>query len=371
MSIVRKRNSIYAEIQANRKLSEDILQQSQQLFRLLFEHTSDAVVVVDSCTGCIIEVNPAAEVLTGHFACEMRNQKIKDVIPPYVVQRVQNKGKTQGCLASEELTFSQPNGVKHTILISMAPGNNHLVLYMARDITKEKEADRIKTEFVSIASHEIRTPMTIIYGFVELLLKSTGLTVAQRRWLDYIYRESQRLTNIVDDLLNVSRIEMGRLSLKPGVVRLKPIIARLIADFSLHYPFHTFHSYIPEDFPGVWVDADKLTQVLHNVLDNAAKYSPNGGSVLVSAYRDDRNLQGVVTVTDCGIGIPEEELPHLFTRFHHIPRPSANNVRGAGLGLYIARSLLEMMGGKVWVESKVNKGSTFYIGVPLEQAIIK
>ncbi|MBF8265298.1 MAG: sensory box protein [Dehalococcoidia bacterium] len=234
-----------------------------------------------------------------------------------------------------------------------------------RDITREREIDKIKTDFISIASHELRTPMTVIYGFVELLLTTKVSAENQRVWLTRVHKESQRMNDIVEDLLNISRIESGRLSFKFEPVSVRALIKQITDEFKPICKIHTFYLHIPADFPELWADARLTTQVLYNLIDNAIKYSPKGGAISISASIAKETNQGIVSVTDKGIGIPPDEIPRLFTRFHRIPRDETLAIRGTGLGLAIVKQLVEMMNGKVWVESQLNQGSTFSIALPL------
>ncbi|MBI2918437.1 MAG: PAS domain-containing protein [Chloroflexi bacterium] len=237
-----------------------------------------------------------------------------------------------------------------------------------RDITRESEVDRMKADFVSIVSHELRTPMTVVYGFAELLLVSQGLTEQQKEWAGRIHSEGQRLTNIVEDLLDVSRIEAGRLSLKLAPLVLRPLVARVGDALSTRYPAHVFQIDLAEDFPLVRGDEEKLLQVFHNLMDNAAKYSPRGGPITVAAQAGTERKEVVISITDHGLGIPQAEMPRLFTRFHRIQRPETEGVRGTGLGLYIVKSLVELMGGRVWLESVLSEGSTFHLALPLPRS---
>ena len=234
-----------------------------------------------------------------------------------------------------------------------------------RDITRERAIDKMKTDFISVASHELRTPMTVIYGFVELLLTTKVSAENQRLWLTRVHKESQRMNEIVDDLLNISRIESGRLPIKLEPVLVQALIKQLTDEFKPIYNTHIFYLNIPADFPELWADARLTTQVLYNLIDNAIKYSPKGGAISISASIAKGANQGVVAVTDKGIGIPPDEIPRLFTRFHRIPRDETLAIRGTGLGLAIVKQLVEMMDGKVWVESQLNHGSTFSIALPL------
>ncbi|MFQ5875820.1 MAG: ATP-binding protein, partial [Dehalococcoidia bacterium] len=223
-----------------------------------------------------------------------------------------------------------------------------------RDVTRERELDRMKTEFISHASHELRTPLSVIHGFIELLLRYKASPTDQRAWLEEAHQESQRLTSIVDDLLNVSRIESGGLALNLQRVALESLTDDLVRQVSFRYPSHSVYCDIPEGFPAIWADAERLAYVLHNLMDNAAKYSPRGGPVTVSARWDEESSQAVIAVADQGLGIPKTEMSHLFARFHRIRRPETEGIRGSGLGLYIAKSLVEMMGGRIWAESSLN-----------------
>ncbi len=231
------------------------------------------------------------------------------------------------------------------------------------DITREKEADRIKTEFISIASHELRTPMTGIYGFAELLLKSNSLSGDDREYARWIHRESERMNRIIEDILNVSRMETGRFPFDIGPVAVGPLITGTLNTITARYPTHSFTVTVGNELPEVLADPERLTEVLHNLVENAVKYSREGSAVTITAGADDRKQEVVLAVSDQGYGIPEDDIPHLFERFYRVRR-AEETVRGTGLGLYIVKSLVEMMNGRVWVESRVNQGSTFFLSLP-------
>ena len=226
-----------------------------------------------------------------------------------------------------------------------------------------READRIKTNFMSIASHELRTPMTVLVGFTELLLNRDLPEEKQRDWLERIYRESKRLATIVDDLLNVSRIQSGQITVEQQKLKLLEVVREAVQLVSGVSEKHSLALDIPEDLPLVLGDRDKLTQVLINLLDNAIKYSPQGGKITVAARQETERV--VVSVSDQGIGIAPEDRERIFTTFTRIRRPEAGGVRGTGLGLYIVKALVELMGGEIWVESELDKGSTFFFSLPL------
>ena len=196
-------------------------------------------------------------------------------------------------------------------------------------------------------------------------LRGEELPENERRWLETIHRESKRLNSIVEDLLDVSHIEAGRLSLNLEPVGVRALAETIVEQLRTSHPSHDLRVEIPGDIPDILGDQNKVHQVLFNLLDNAVRYSPEGGPVVVRASRSADNRSVVVAVSDRGMGIPEEELPKLFTRFHRVERRGkAKMVRGTGLGLYIARSLVELMGGQVSVQSKVNEGSAFSFSLP-------
>jgi len=233
-----------------------------------------------------------------------------------------------------------------------------------QEILLGEELQRRRDTFVSLASHELRTPMTSIMGFSELLLSRDPSAEQRADWLGRINRESKRLTGIIDDLLDVSRIQSGRL-----VVDLRPLalgwVMRDAADFARSISdIHDIVVDIPEGTASVLADEDKLGQVLTNLLTNAVKYSPQGGRIQIRAATAPGGERVVITVTDNGIGIGADDQANLFTLFHRIVRPETSRILGTGLGLYIVMELVRMMKGDVWLESEVGKGSTFYVSLP-------
>lgn len=235
---------------------------------------------------------------------------------------------------------------------------------LIRDVTEERDLRTRRDNFVSIASHELRTPMTAIMGHSELLLARQMSPDMQRQWLDRIYRNSKQLTIIIDDLLNTSRIQSGRIVVNPEKFPLKPVIEDSVFFAKSMSEKHTFDVDIAPDTPEVWADRDKLGQILTNLVTNAVKYSPNGGLVKVVARHEPGQGRVVVSVADQGMGIAPNDRDQLFSTFYRVKRPETDGIRGSGLGLYIVKGLIELMGGTVWLESELNRGTTFYFAVP-------
>jgi len=226
----------------------------------------------------------------------------------------------------------------------------------------------IRDTFVSVASHELRTPLTSVVGYADLLMSQDPPVTTRKRWLKNILDNSEKVTAMVDDLLNVSRIQSGRVSIKIEEINLSDLLQEVLTLCRESTSKHQFVVDIKHDLPPILADRDKFSQILGNLLNNAIKYSPNGGRIVVSANNEPLEARVVVSVADEGIGIAPEDRNLLFTTFHRIQRPETQGIRGSGLGLYIAKEWTEAMGGKIWVESEINKGSTFFVAMPTQDS---
>ena len=233
-------------------------------------------------------------------------------------------------------------------------------------IAEAKELQDRREAFVSIASHELRTPMTSIMGFSEFLLSDRDTSESTRRdWLTRIRQNGEILSALVDDMLDLSRIQTGKLTLNLEPVRLDNLVEETLSGIKTATDDHKFMVDVPSDTPDVWADREKLARVLMNLVTNAVKYSPDGGSVTISTvYRPEQTGIAVVQVADEGIGIAPDDLEQLFSSFYRIRRPETERIRGTGLGLSIVKGLVELMGGEVSAESELNKGSTFSFTIP-------
>jgi signal transduction histidine kinase len=221
----------------------------------------------------------------------------------------------------------------------------------------------MRDTFVSIASHELLTPLTAVMGYSELMVKREP-DEKRRKWAQIISDNAQTMSRIVNDLLNVSRIQSGRIGIKLEQVKLVEVIEDRLCMAKENSSKHEFVLDIGADIPDVIIDRDKFAQVIWNLLSNAIKYSPKGGTIRLSAKNDLEKNRVIVSVTDEGMGISPADSESLFKTFHRIQRPETISIRGSGLGLYIVKEWIEAMGGQVWLESTLNVGSTFYLAVP-------
>jgi signal transduction histidine kinase/DNA-binding response OmpR family regulator len=236
---------------------------------------------------------------------------------------------------------------------------------------------RAKSDFVSMVSHELRTPLTSIIGFSELLAEDHvgELTDEQEEYIRQILRKGKDLLALINDLLDTGRLESGKLALRYREVDLEDVILS-VRSSTRHVTesLPTINTHIPKDLPAFEADAEKITQVLTNLVTNALKFSPPGSPVDVIATKiqgrreSDRGDLIQISVKDRGIGIPEEERQRIFDQFVQVQQGSSRSFQGAGLGLYICRSFVELHGGKIWVDSSVGEGSTFHFTIPIKQA---
>ena len=266
-----------------------------------------------------------------------------------------------------------------------APGGGLLgQLFIFRDVTHEREVDRMKSEFVSLVSHELRTPLTAIGGFVDLLLEEEGEDApreAHKDLLRVVKRNSERLTALIEELLDVSRIEAGRVDLKPQPVDVAAAVHGVVQLLRDQFAQKEQSLVVDIDpaLPRVHADPGRLAQILVNLLSNANKYTPRNGRITVAAGEaaapagagaTPRPLGGerpvTISVTDTGIGLSAEDQARLFTRFFRAGDQAAKHTPGSGLGLWITRSLVELHGGALSVVSELGRGSTFSFTLPPE-----
>jgi signal transduction histidine kinase len=244
-------------------------------------------------------------------------------------------------------------------------------IYAFRDVSAERVVEEMKSEFVAAVSHELRTPLTSIYGFAETLLRQDVLFEEDERrtFLGFIASEAQRLTAIVDALLNVARLDAGDLQMELAPIDVRTVVSEVVTgvEESGAVNGHSIVVDLPTEPLDAAADRDKLRQILSNLVDNAVKFSPHGGTVTVAARRKSGSVE--VRVVDRGPGIPAAERARIFRKFYRgdfaRDRPGST-----GLGLFIAEGLVRAMGGRIWVDSEEGEGSSFAFELPLagEQA---
>jgi two-component system phosphate regulon sensor histidine kinase PhoR len=239
------------------------------------------------------------------------------------------------------------------------------------DVTDIRQAERMMSVFVDMVSHELRTPLTSIRGFVATLLQAgEGIFdwETQEEFLQIVDTEAERLGFLIDDLLNIARIQNGRgLQLHFTATELPKVVEgviRLQRQTTAMKGGHTIAVEVPDDMPTMLADDGKLQQILHNLVGNALKYSPQGGTVTIGACLQDDGV--LLTVKDQGIGIPAEQLPRMFGQFFRVESNNHTGIKGTGLGLWLTKHMVDGHHGRIWVESEFGHGSTFCVWLPLD-----
>jgi PAS domain S-box-containing protein len=348
----------------------DLLRAESQYWNTLVLQSRKGVIKVDM-RGKIFFWSRAMEQLSGITPGEAIGRRLGDVLS-------EPKLNDRGLIGSEtdvQLLISDHTGERKWVEVGIVPmtektqQKSKFSLIMVRDITELKEVEKRKSYFVSIASHELRTPLTAIKGYLSMLIDQDAGDLNQRqlRFLDRIYRSTDRLVNLVEDLLSVSRIEEDRLPIDVRAVDVCEILDGLMHEIEYRAREKQIALSVktPRNLQPVRVDPSHLRQILSNIIDNAIKYTPVQGAITIDFRRKKGYL--ITRVNDSGVGIQHEDIPKLFERFERIDNPLSVQAGGSGLGLFIVKSLIERQGGKIWVVSSPGRGSTFSFALPLYQ----
>lgn len=347
---------------------------ADELYANLAQYSADGLVVSES--GRITACNPAFARLVDRTSEEIQGSELEYLIDCSCLHKpdtVCGAGKDRFILAGADstglhnATIVSRKGMDLTMPVShiALAGHSHMVTVVY--IVQASSVQQAQTEFVSTVSHELRTPLTSIKGFADTILRAGDrLDVSQqRRYIGIIKDQADRLTRLVEDLLAVSRLESRKLQLTIRAIDLNEAVQRVLRNLADKARDHLLVTKILPGLPPVWADADRLEQILTNLIDNAIKYSAAHTTVTITA----RDLADVspemveIAISDHGVGIPAEHLPEIFNKFSRLDNPLVRQTEGTGLGLYITRSLILALGGQIRVESSSN-GTTFTVQLP-------
>lgn len=254
-----------------------------------------------------------------------------------------------------------PVGISYAPLLSLE-GTLINTIATIRDITRFRQADELKSEFVSVVSHELKTPVALIKGYTSTLRRDDVEwdSKVMQNSLEVIEEEADRLTDLIEDLLDASRLQAGGMDLKRSDIAVPQFVERLAERFQVQTQEHEIISIIPDDFPIIMADDVRIEQVLSNLISNAIKYAP-GGLITISGQA--RADEVIICVSDEGPGIATGDMPHIFDRFYRAPETS-RKTQGAGLGLYLARAIVEAHNGRMWADPKTAKGARVCFSLP-------
>jgi PAS domain S-box-containing protein len=332
-------------------------------YRGLFDGAADSILVIDA-DGRYIEANPAAVALTGYAADELTARGVGDLTAgdrAAVVEwwaRIREAGGWHG-----EAELRRKDGTVtpvETRLTAVALQGETVYVSAMRDISERRAVERMQNEFLGLVTHELKNPLTGVISYAQLMQRRGAYN---ERGVEAIVREGRRLERLIDDLLDVSRVEAGRLDLRRDWIDLGPLVRAAVENAQTHSEAHTLELDAPDEPIIGWFDRDRIGQVLQNLLLNAIKYSPDGGPIRVRLAA--RGEEAEIEIADEGLGIDPEALTQLFGRFYRTEQATSSRLPGLGLGLYITRSLVEAHGGRVLAESAgPGRGSVFTVILP-------
>lgn len=362
----------------NRKIGEQARRKQEQL-EAIFTNSSEGMLTVDAGYQ-ILELNPAFTALTGWPYEEALGRTCMDVLQCRD-ERNTPLCKTERCPLHQAFTRRQPipyyevafhdrQGRKKEITASFTAVHSRESLrgvIIARDMTLLNAANRMRGNFISMVSHELRTPLNTISGFLSIVQDEHvgALNERQREFLGYVRTSADQLITLVHDILFVSKADTGQFELRCAELGLADLIAQVLRDAgpSAARLDVLLHGRVSRRFPRLWADAGRLHQVLLNLIHNALKFTPPGGSITISARRAGEMAE--ISVADTGCGVPFEDQPRIFERFYQSENALLVKHGGFGLGLTIAKLIVEQHGGRIWLQSKPEHGSTFRFTIPL------
>jgi signal transduction histidine kinase len=353
------------------QMTQSLLERTRELeeeatkIRAILESIADGVIVEDK-SGQIIMMNPAAERML---------RSMSEGFPVYPIRElltIQAKGEPSSADSSEDRRFEAGGKVvsAREAPVVTKDGVELGEVLVFRDITREVEVDRLKDEFIENVSHELRTPLTSIKGYSELLMLTAKdkLDEQQRKSVSYISQRSSQLMTMIGELLDMTDIAAGTLGLDLAPTSLDKLISEVMDSWRerIEEKQLTAVAQLPDDLPQVLADRNRVKRVFHNLISNAYNYTMPGGNITVTAYTDGDKVR--VDAEDTGVGISKPDQSRLFTRFFRAREVPHDDVRGAGLGLYVAKALIEAHGERIWLErSKLGEGSVFSFTLPIAE----
>ena len=356
-----------------RNQAEEAVRQSEVNYRTLVESSPDGVISVNG-QGRIIDCNDGICQLLGYAKEEIKGKRFRELLAHpvpedlrfYYSQLIENRQLEMEFELAHRNGQPVPVWAKMIALYDEDENFSRSVVYL-RDIAERRKLDQLKDEFIGLVSHELRSPLTVIIGAINTAL-SEGARLSPeetRQLLQDAAWESESLSHLVANLLELSRAQADRLLLETELISIKSVVQEAVSRIEQQFPTHRLMINFPKQLPQVKADQLRVERILYNLLENAAKYSPQASQIRVLAKREKNRL--IIGVADQGPGISLHDQAKLFEPFQRLEDSRLKGVKGAGLGLLVCRRLVEAHGGQIWVESNPGRGSTFFITLPLSR----
>jgi len=346
----------------------------------LFANIDVGLIATDS-NGDINFINDAALDMFGYTRSSVMHERFinkivpihDDGMPISIMDRPIARAFMVGRSVTERVVYQRKDGSPLPTLATISPirlqGRPTGAIAAFRDITQEIETDRMKSDFISLASHQLRTPLSAINIYAHLLHegKAGDLNTQQKHFIDTILSSAQRMNELINTLLNITRIESGNISMNIHEVQLDGVIKGVLEEIkpSIAEKGLTLRRSIEHRLPPISTDDVLVREICNNFLTNAIKYTPEGGRILVTLKSTKYNM--VLSVSDTGYGIPKAAQERIFTKFFRASNILSQDANGTGIGLYLTKMIAENLGGDVWFESTEGKGTTFHFSLPKSQ----
>jgi PAS domain S-box-containing protein len=376
---VSKEWSLQLQVAQQQQQLQEMTDQSRQ-WQAIYMGVQESIVLLNT-KGKILMMNPATEAITGHKVQDMIDRHVGELFPKIgplgsgidypglsgLYQTLREQRPSDVFEAVVETKDKRHIWVNYTYTpLWDGSGNMIGLIRVTSDVSTIKTVEQMKNDFVSIASHELRTPLGVIMGYLNLFLAGQlgDLTNDQQTFLERIYHSSADMAALVEDLLNISRIEAGRLEVTKQTFGIDQLVAEVLNHLELRAQVKDIGVQVKHSRQAKKIQADrqKIEQALTNIIDNAIKYTYAHGVIYISTKAKNGYIE--ISVTDSGVGINPESIGHIFEKFYRESNPLSVKEGGSGLGLYISRKLIELHGGTITVTSKPGRGSTFVIKLP-------
>jgi len=368
------------ELEESRIALMNILEDVEEAHRRAEEEKNKTLAIITNFADGILVFNEDNDLsLINPQAESFFNVKEKDVFSkslwelnffPKLKPLISLIGENIKGLFRKEFAIEENLILEVTTLPVMSEEKKIGTLIILHDITREKMVERLKTEFVSVSAHQLRTPLSAVKWTLRMFLDGDlgEINREQKSFLEKTYQSNERMIDLINDLLNVARIEEGRYLYKPVLLDLASLTQAVVNTYQEESKKKKiiFEFEAPkEKLPGVMADSEKMQLAIQNLIDNAIRYTPAGGKVKVFLKKTDKNIE--FSVKDSGIGIPKEQQKRVFTKFFRAANAIRTETEGTGLGLFIAKNIVEAHGGKIWFESEEGRGTTFFFIIPIEE----